>query len=141
MYKKIPLSLAMLLVLIPLLMAMGTGDSEGPTRIPEPQFNYRVLLTDQMGTRVELTQFSIEGQSFVMGEVGKGEAAVPFAKVKEVTFANQGDMILAKLNAAGETMVELLVKPSLKATGKANFGNYSIPLGEVSRIEILGLVK
>jgi len=121
-----------------LLMAMGIGESEGPVRIPEPQTNYKVLLTDQEGNRVELTHFSIEGQSFVLGKIGKGEAAVPLDQVKDVEFSNQGDMLKAKLILAKGGPVELKVKPSLVATGKTTFGNYRIPLKEVTRIQVLG---
>lgn len=135
------LSLWFLLALAPLILAMGVGESEGPVRIPEPQTDFRVLLTDQEGATVELTNFSIEGQSFVLGNMGKGEAAVPFDQVKEVELTNQGDKLKAKIILKKGPPVEVMVKPSLKATGKTSFGNYRISLGEVSRVKVLGRVK
>lgn len=127
-----------LLFCAPFLLAMGTGDSEGPTRIPEPSADFRVRLTDQEGTRVVLTQFSIEGQVFVLGEMGQGQVAVPLEKVKEVEITNQGDALKARIVLNQGPPVEIRVKPTLTATGKTAFGNYRIPLGEVSRLEVLG---
>ncbi len=130
-----------LLLSVPLLLAMGTGDSEGPTRIPEPRSNYRVLVTDLQGTQVELTEFSIEGQDFFLGKLGQGELAVSFAKVKLAELANPEGKLTATLTLKDKKQVKLTVKPKLLATGKSAYGNFRISLNEVQRIEILGLVK
>ena len=50
-------------------------------------------------------------------------------------------MLKAKIMLEKGSPVEVMVKPSLKATGKTSFGNYRISLGEVSRIKVLGRVK
>ncbi len=135
------LVLALLLLLCPWLMGMGLGDGEGPTRIPEPQSDYRVLLIDQQGTRVDLTQFAIDGQAFVLGGVGKGQAAVPFDKVSSLELANQGGDLKAKVVLNQGPAVDMTVSAGLKATGKTSYGNFRIPLGEVSRVEFKGLVR
>lgn len=142
MPKCAPRLLAVILVcLCPLVMAMGLSDGAGPTRIPEPQSDYRVLLVDQLGTRVELSQFAIDGQSFVLGSVGQGQVAVPFEKVQTLEFASQEGQLKVKVVLKQGEPVSMIVTAALKATGKTSYGNFRIPLGEVSRVEFKGLAR
>lgn len=131
----------LLLLLCPLVMAMGLGDSNAPTRIPEPQSNYRGLVVDQDGTRVELTQLAIDGQTFVLGGLGQGQAAVPFDKVKLVELANREGELKAKVTLDQGAPVELVLDGLLKVTGRTSFGNFRIPLSEVRSIEVKGLAR
>ena len=131
----------LLLLCTPGLMAMGFGDGQAPTRIPEPQANYRVLLVDQEGGRVELTEFSVDGQTFMMGGLGQGQAAVPMDKIKAVEIANQGGKLKARIILTQGEPVELVLDGNLKATGRTSFGNYRIPLAEVRRVEVRELVR
>lgn len=133
------LVLCALLLCLPLIMAMGMGGSEVPTRIPEPKVNYLVTLTDMGGTTVELSHFSIEGVVFLAGEMGRGELAVPLEKVKDVVIRHQGGEFKAEVALADGDNVTITVKGSLKATGKTSYGNYRIPLDEVSRIQLRGV--
>lgn len=131
----------LLTLLCPLLLAMGLSDGAGPTRIPEPQADFRVLLVDQQGTRVELSQFAIDGQSFVLGTVGQGQVAVPFEKVQALELNNQGGQLKARVTLKQGEPVSMNVTADLKATGKTDYGNFRIPLGEVSRVEFKGLAR
>ena len=130
-----------LLLSAPLLLGMGFGDSQGPTRIPEPQANYRVVLVDQEGARVELTDFSVDGQAFVMGGLGQGQVAVPLEKVKAVDIVNQGGRLKARISLAQGEPVELDLNGDLKATGRTSYGNFRISLSEVRRVEVKELVR
>lgn len=131
--------LCALLVAMPLIMAMGIGDNEVPTRIPEPKVNYLVTLTDLGGTTVDLSHFSIAGVAFLAGDMGRGELAVPLEKVKDVVIRHQGGEFKAEVALADGGNVTITVKGSLKATGKTSYGNYRIPLDEVSRIQLRGV--
>lgn len=133
------LVLCALLVCMPLIMAMGMGGSEVPTRIPEPKVNYLVTLTDMGGTTVELSHFSIEGVVFLAGDMGRGELAVPLDKVKDVVLRHKDGDFKAEVALADGKNVSITVKGSLKATGKTSYGNYRIPLEEVSRIQLRGV--
>ncbi len=134
----LPLSL---LCSLPLVLGMGFGDSQGPTRIPEPQSNYRVLLVDQEGVRVELTEFSVDGQTFVMGGLGQGQVAVPLEKVRAVDIVHQDGKLKARISLAQDGPVDLELDGNLKATGRTSYGNFRIPLSEVRRVEVKELVR
>jgi len=131
----------LLLLSAPLVMAMTMGDSEGPTRIPEPEANYRARVTDLEGVSVDLTQFSIDGQVFFLGNLGDGNLAVPFDKFTSVELVRQGEMMLARLTMNQDKPVELTVKPGLKLYGKTQYGNFRIELGQVKRIQLQGKVQ
>lgn len=133
------LVLCALLLCLPLLMAMGVGGSEAPTRIPEPKVNFLVTLTDQGGTRVDLSHFSIEGVGFLAGGMGRGELAVPLEEVKDVAIVGKDGGYRADVTLADGKTVVVNIKGSLKATGKTSFGNYRIGLDEVSRIQMRGV--
>ena len=135
------LALMALLLSLPLLMAMGIGGSEAPPRLPAPPVNDLVTLTDQGGTRVELSHFSIEGVGLVSGEMGRGDLAVPLEKVRSVELRQTDGELRAELTLSDGKSVRVTVKGDLQATGKTDFGNYRIPLGEVSRIEIKGIKR
>ncbi len=130
-----------LLLSLPLLLGMGFGDSQAPTRIPEPQSNYRVTLVDQEGVRVELTEFSVDGQTFVMGGLGQGQVAVPLEKVKAVDIVNQDGKLKAKISLSQGEPVSLNLDGNLKVTGRTSYGNFRIPLSEVRRVEVKELVR
>lgn len=129
--------IATLLIILPLCLGMGFG-GEGPTSIPEPQINYRAAVTDVEGKRVELTQFSIEGQTYVLGNLGAGNVAIPFAKIKSAAISQDGDKVKAVLALKDGQSITLMASPQAKAYGKTSYGNYVITLGEVTSIELLG---
>jgi hypothetical protein len=131
--------LCALLLCLPLIMAMGTGSSDVPTRIPEPKANYLVTLTDQGGTRVDLSHFSIEGVVFLAGEMGRGELAVPLQEVKDAVLRQKDGEFKAEVTLVDGKTVVITVKGNLKATGKTSYGNYRISLNEVSRIQVRGV--
>ncbi|MCF8032101.1 MAG: hypothetical protein K9K66_02525 [Desulfarculaceae bacterium] len=135
------LALAALLMSLPLIMAMGSGSSDAPTRIPEPKVNYLVSLTDQGGTTVELSHFSIEGVGFVSGGMGRGDLAVPLDQVKSVDIRQLEGDLKATLSMADGKTVNVVVKGGLMATGKTDFGNYRIPLDQVSHIAVKGIAR
>lgn len=132
------IAITLLLLWAGAALAMGVGESEGPVSIPQPQQDYRVRLTDLSGTRVELTQFAIAGQSFLLAKQGRGEVALPLANVKQADVSQrQGKLHVMVTTKAGEKL-NFTADGDLQATGKADYGNYRIPLKEVTSIEVLG---
>jgi hypothetical protein len=139
MARRIHLAATLLLLMaVPLLLAMGMGDSEGPTRIPETEDNYKARVVDMEGVSTILSDFSIDGQVFVMGNLGDGTLAVPFDKVKSLQLVKQGEVMKVHLTLHQEKPVDLTMKPSFKVTGKTKYGNYRINLGKVKQIELMG---
>lgn len=124
------------LLSLPLLLAMSPGDSDGPTRIPDPDKAFNAVLTDIGGKTISLGQFSLEGQVYVLGNLGDGQVAVPFEKISRVDFANGENGLTATISLKTGERVVLQIRPQIKAFGKANFGFYRIDLGEVASLEV-----
>lgn len=132
-----------LAVLAPLAFGMGTDGegSESPTSIPHPEVNYRVKLTDSSGMTVGLSGFAIDGKPYIIGRLGAGQAAVPFAKVDKAALANGEEGLTAKVLMKGGASLAVLVNGKLFATGAAGYGNYKIRLREVRSLVFLGRVE
>lgn len=127
-------TLWLVLASLPLLLAMG-GGSEGPVRIPELNQDFKVVLVDQQGVTTALTSFALNGSSFVMGQVGKAKVAIPLEKVKSLELSyTEGKLMDCRVLLADGKTVRLKLKPTLAATGKTSYGNFSINLREVSKI-------
>lgn len=139
MARRIHLAATLLLLMaVPFLLAMAIGESEGPTRIPEPEANYKARVTDMMGVITMLSEFSIDGQVYVMGNLGDGTLAVPFDKIKSLQLVKQGETMKVHLTLHQDKPVDLTMKPSFKLTGKTQYGNFRIDLGKVKLIELMG---
>lgn len=126
----------LLLALAPGLLAMGgDGGDPGATRIPELEKDFAVLLVDQQGRATELTSFSIDGNGFLLGELGKAQVAIPFEKINRLEFSNtKGNRITCTAFLLDGKQVEVLVKTTIPATGKTGYGNFLIKLRAVTKI-------
>jgi hypothetical protein len=125
-------------LLCPLLWGMGVGESQGPTSIPEPRQDFRAAVTDVEGVRVELSQVSLDGQTFVLGRRGAGQVAVPLDRVASLRLSQKDGRLTARLELKQGAPVELVVEPETPLTGRTSYGNFRIPLGRVAEIELLG---
>ena len=119
-------------------LANGFGGSEAPpARIPVPAREHRAIIEDQSGVRIEVTQVSLDGEVFIFGRIGEGQATVPFDKIKEVRFeptsAQEFRVALVSLRDGGS--VRLQVKHDVPAYGRTAFGTYSIIIEKIRRIE------
>ncbi|MCB2189692.1 MAG: hypothetical protein KQJ78_25030 [Deltaproteobacteria bacterium] len=129
------LRLGFWLAALPWVLGMGVNTGVGPTHIPVPPENFRVELRDIGGSQVTLDHFAIDSQTFVLGRLGEGELAVPFAKVKGLALADPGQGLQARVTLRDGQEVILALPGSPKATGQTSYGNFAIPLKEISSIQ------
>jgi hypothetical protein len=118
--------------------ANGFGGSDAPpARIPVPAREHRAIVEDQSGVRVEVTQVSLDGEVFVFGRIGEGQATVPFDKIKDVRFepTSTPEFRVALITLRDGGSVRLQVKHDVPAYGRTAFGTYSIAIDKIRRIE------
>ena len=118
--------------------ANGFGGSDAPpARIPVPAHDHRAMVEDQSGIRVEVSQVSLDGEVFVFGRIGEGQATVPFEKIKDVRFepTSSAEYRIALIALRDGGTVRLQVKHDVPAYGRTSFGTYSIPIEKIRRIE------
>lgn len=131
-----PRFLAVLIVLAPLLMALGGGGA-GPVSdtIPRPKDNFRADLTDRQGVVTRVEYLSCGGKTFFPLERGEGTLMVPFGKVRQVTFGEEaGAKVVADFAIDGAHELEGRLTRTLLCTGITEYGNYQIEVQGLSRI-------
>ena len=117
-----------------LLVGMGTTDGAGPVNIPIPARNYNVTLIDTENVKTRLTSFSVGGLIFFTGRVGKGQVALPFAKMRSIEFRQKGGRVQATASLKKGGTVVMSVSRDTTVSGKVPYGNFRISLGDVRRV-------
>ncbi len=124
------------------LMGMGTLDqAEKPGEIPLPDKEVTAVITDSEGLTLNLSQFSINGKTFLQGRLGAGRVAVPFGQIHFLTLSLEPKGISARVELTDRSTLNLFLEKGLTAYGKIKAGTYQILLDQVKKIEIQGVVE
>ncbi len=132
------LTVALVLLIAPLLMGMGNlgGTPEGT--IPKTEENVQAQLVDRSGVSTHLTRFSMDGNVFLSGRRGEGQMNVFFRDLKEVSFGPlSGNDAPADLQLKSGKHVQLKVEKNAVFYGDTGSGTFRISAGDVSRIVFL----
>jgi hypothetical protein len=122
------------------LLGMGNMEpTEKPGEIPLPDKDISVTLTDSEGQVLSLSQFSVNGQIYLTGKLGAGQAAIPFAQIRTITVSAEGKTTAARLEMVDHSTLNVQIEKGATITGKMKFGTYKIPAERVKKIEILGV--
>lgn len=115
----------------------GMGDDAPPARIPVPARDFRAVLTDQAGVTVEVDKATFDGEVFVYGLLGAGQATVPFERIRTVRVepSAEEDKVVAFVVLQDGTSVSLSVDADVPCYGRTAFGNYRIPFHKLRKIE------
>lgn len=133
------LALLLLTVLLPAAaFATGFGGADNPTRIPVPARVFSATVEDNAGTQVKVDKVTFDGEVFLFGKVGEGQAAVPFEKIEEVRFEPTGEtgtrIAFVKLREGDS--VRLVVESDLPCYGASAFGNYRIEVKDIRVVRV-----
>jgi hypothetical protein len=122
--------LAPILIFSSLLFLMGMGGVGGSApadKIPSPEKNFGVKVTDREGFQTSLSQFSQEGKVFITGKRGGAIVTVPFEKISQIQLHSaEGNEIQAKLTLRTQDNLDIKVDKRAKFYGKADFGTFQI---------------
>ena len=134
--------LAPIVVLATFLLLMGMGGLGGPGevgKVPTPEKNFNVRVTDQKGVQTSLSQFSQEGKVFLVGKRGDATITIPFEKMTQIQFEPlEGKDVQAKVSLRGpETAADVKMERQAKFYGKADFGTFEIAAKDLKSISFL----
>jgi len=129
--------LLLLLVAFVLVCGMSGLDTQSMERIPMPAKNFEVEVLDLANVRTRLTQFSINGATYLTGRQGRADFTVAFDQLQSLDFRAVGDQLEAAVLLKAGHKVQLLVDPRLICSGRTSFGSYRIKAGDVSQIRFL----
>ena len=133
--------LAVIAVLSSFVLLTGMGDLGGsspPGKIPSPEKNFKVRLTDRAGVQTSLGEFSQDGKVFLSGKRGEAAVTIPFEKIAQVTFEpQQGNLIQASVGLRGEGTVAITMDRQAKFFAKADFGTFQIQAKDIKSVNFL----
>jgi hypothetical protein len=137
--------LGLLGLILSAFFLLGMGNMMEPpekqVEIPHPDKEISVNILDSQGQALNLTQFSLNGQTYLTGKLGAGQVAIPLGQIRLVSLAPEGKEISAKLEMVDHSLMNLQMDKSITAYGKIKFGTYKVTLERLRKIEILGVAE
>ncbi len=127
-------------LLITFLLLMGMGELGGAPagKIPTPEKNFKVRVTDREGVQTSLSEFSAEGKVFLAGKRGDATVTIPFEKISQVQFEPQeGNRVDAKVSLRGQETVTINLDKQTKFYAKTDFGTFQISAKDVKSLAFL----
>ena len=126
---------ALMLVSAVFLLGMGGlgGTPEGT--LPDTDPSVTVSLLDRTGQRSELSQFSIDGRTFLQGTLGRGSVTIPFADILRVSFGDVlREEVAVTVHLRTGKAVELSIRKRSQLAGRLPVGIYRIPAADVDQL-------
>lgn len=131
-----------LLVLVALLVpavvqATGFGGDNPPSRIPVPAREFSARVEDHGGVAVDVDRVSYNGEVFLYGTLGLAQVTLPFESLARVDFtpSDDADKRTATAHTVDGRSLTITVEHDTPCYGRTKFGNYSIEVEDLRRIE------
>lgn len=127
-------SAALLVSAIILLTAMG-GKGGGFEKAPRVDKNFKVVVTDASGNKIEGEKFSWEGRIHFAGYMGLAQVTMPFERVKELMVGEKKDRrvkVTARLTDGTETVFD--IDSDARIYGESSFGSFMLTMDEIKSI-------
>lgn len=134
----------LVLIFVAALFLMGMGKMDQPEKsgeIPVPDKEVSAVINDSEGLTLNLTQFSINGKTFLQGKLGAGLVAVPFSQIRVMTLASEPKGIAVKVELNDRSQLNLFLEKGLTVYGRIKAGSYQILLDQIKKIEIQGITE
>ena len=132
-------SAALLVLVIILLTAMG-GKGGGFEKAPRVDKNFKVVVTDASGNKIEGEKFSWEGRIHFAGYMGLAQVTMPFERVKELMVGEKKDRrvkVTARLTDGTETVFD--IDSDARIYGESSFGSFMLTMDEIKSISFRGI--
>ena len=119
---------------------LGLGGMGGNRDSGLPAHDFKAVLTDVDGTRMEVDRLTAGGDTSLEGEIGRGRLRVPFDNVSGISFeplAGERERVRAKIALREREPVVLTVRGSTTFYGQTPGGAYQIRARDLRSIELL----
>jgi|YNPNPStandDraft_1061719.scaffolds.fasta_scaffold00878_14 hypothetical protein len=130
-------SLTALLILSPLLLAMGIM-GEAPRRdVPETGKPFGAVLVDVEGVSTEVSHFSYDGEAYLPAYRGRALVVIPFERIAAVEFGQtQNHRRQARVLFQDQQEELFWVDEKLLFLGKVTYGTFQIQAKDLQRIRL-----
>jgi hypothetical protein len=119
---------------------LGMGGFGGNRDSGLPARDFRAVLTDVDGMRMEVDRVTAGGDASLEGEVGRGRLRVPFDNVRSIAFERvdgERERVRARITLGEGEPATLLVRGSTTFYGQTTAGAYQIRARDLRSIEIV----
>jgi len=117
------------------LYAMGASNNLIVEKIPQPDREFQVKLSDVDGNIIKVKSFSIDGLTYLPVKLGKTELSLDFAKIKKMLFYVQNNQVKVNVFFKDGSNNLFNLKKDLFFVGKTKWGNLKIEAKYVKEIE------
>ena len=111
---------------------LGGGRQEAPAR------DFRAVLTDVDGARIEVTRVTAGTDTTLEGDLGRGRLRIPFDNIERITFkpsGNERDRLAADVTLREGEPVTITLRSSTTFYGRVPSGGYQIRARELRALE------
>lgn len=133
---RILLNSFFLLLVSLFLLGMGGLGGEPEGTLPETEHDFSVRVTDRSGTETSLTRFSMDGSTFLHGQLGSASVTIAFEDIQTATFksiVNEKIKVALSLKEGKEMTIDIRRRSGF--AGQMDVGIYRIKAEAVSRID------
>lgn len=127
--------ISMLLLVAALLSGMGGGGGQPAGKTPETSEDIKAQLVDRQGVAIDLSQFSMNGNVSITGDIGSGDLSLPLSRISHIQFGEVvGEKVPVILRLKSTEKVELSLRKRAIFYGNMGVGAYRIRADEVREI-------
>jgi hypothetical protein len=126
-----------LLVTAIALISLGMGGLGGSPEgtVPKTDVNIQAEVKDHGGTVTSLSQFSMDGKTFLEAWRGQGRLTIPFLQIETVSFDEiKGDEVKIVTRLKSGEVVPLTIRSGAQFYGSTGFGAFRIRSRDVASI-------
>lgn len=126
----------MILLSALLLCGMGGLGGEPEGALPETEHDFSVLIVDRAGVETSLSRFSMDGSTFLHGQLGEASVTIAFEDIQSASFKSlANDRIKVVLELKEGRDLTLLIRRRSGFAGQMEVGVYHIRAEDVARID------
>ena len=119
-----------------LLCGMGGLGGKPEGTLPETEQNFSVTIVDRSGVTVNLSRFSMDGSTFLHGQLGDASVTIPFEDILKARFtAMANERITVDLVLVDDKELTLKIRSRSGFAGKMEVGVFHIRAEDGARIE------
>jgi hypothetical protein len=126
------------LAIVLLFGGMGGGEDNLASRLPLPEKNFVVSITDRTGMQTKSSRLTWEGKVHFRGKYGEATVNVPFAKINQVDFrpANTGTSAytVATVTLNSGQLLDISLENQSNVYAATPFGELEISVADLRQL-------
>ena len=130
--------LIFLLIMVVAMLCMGMGGLGGQPEgtVPETEERIQADVKDRGGITTNLSQFSMDGKTYLDAWRGQGKLTIPFQHIDTITFGElKGSEVAVEAKLKSGVVMDLTVRSRAQFYGSTGFGAFQIKSRDVDSID------